>query len=226
MVTRNYLSTRPVGMTTGADVAGIARWICANFAAGYRGLLRYGRVVFDLTDVAMCARFVRECYEAALQTAEYTWAWRGASAREVEWKLRRAGKAVAREDMRPGDIVAFNWGTDCVWGHIGVALGNNEVALNRKTYAENTSSTRRGPGFVISTFAEIGYHRLSGVYRVLPTERELKIVLLPESEIIACNPRVEKGVTRVDARALANALGYTTYDHIGDQLKVYMRRRP
>ncbi len=51
-----------------------------------------------------------------------------------------------------------------------------------------------------------------------------KIVLLPGSETVDCNARVEEGVTRVDLRALAEALGWSVHDHIDDQGKVYLSR--
>ena len=59
-------------MITKADVERVARWVCGEFADGNHGLLRCGRVTFNLSDVAMCARFIRESYECALQSAEYT----------------------------------------------------------------------------------------------------------------------------------------------------------
>ena len=151
-------------MTTKADVARIAREVCAEFSSGNRGLLHYGQVTINLRDTAMCARFVREVHESALQSAEYTWAWRGANAREVEWLLRRAGKRIDKADAEPGDIVAFNWHTSCAWGHIGLWKGGEH-----DEYWENTSSTSRGPGFVTSRLTQIGWNRVSGFYSVLPS---------------------------------------------------------
>jgi len=42
----------------------------------------------------------------------------------------------------------------------------------------------------------------------------IKVVLLPGSQVIPCRPRLEDGTTRVDLRP---------YDHIADQGKVYLR---
>ncbi len=53
----------------------------------------------------------------------------------------------------------------------------------------------------------------------------LKVVLLPGSEVINCRPALEDGVTRVDLRPVAEALGCEVYDHIADQNKVYLRRK-
>ncbi len=53
----------------------------------------------------------------------------------------------------------------------------------------------------------------------------IKVVLLPGSQTIACRPRLEDGTTRVDLRPLATALDCQVYDHLADQGKVYLRRR-
>ncbi len=54
---------------------------------------------------------------------------------------------------------------------------------------------------------------------------DIKVVLLPGSQVIACSPRRENGTTRVDLRPLAIALNCEVYDHLADQGKVYLRRR-
>ncbi len=54
---------------------------------------------------------------------------------------------------------------------------------------------------------------------------DIKVVLLPGSQVIACRPRLEDGTTRVDLRPLAAALDCEVYDHLADQGKVYLRRR-
>ena len=54
---------------------------------------------------------------------------------------------------------------------------------------------------------------------------DIKVVLLPGSQVIACRPRLEDGVTRADLRPLATALDCEVYDHLADQGKVYVRRR-
>ncbi|MGD9497891.1 MAG: peptidoglycan recognition family protein, partial [Armatimonadota bacterium] len=50
------------------------------------------------------------------------------------------------------------------------------------------------------------------------------VVLLPEDRVVECQARVEEGVTRVDLRPLAEALGWQVQAHINDQGKVYLRR--
>ncbi|MEA3400654.1 MAG: peptidoglycan recognition family protein [Armatimonadota bacterium] len=51
-----------------------------------------------------------------------------------------------------------------------------------------------------------------------------KIVLLPGSELVSCNARIEDGVTRVDLRPLVEALGYRIHNHLRDQGKLYLAR--
>jgi len=53
----------------------------------------------------------------------------------------------------------------------------------------------------------------------------LKVVLLPDNEIIECSAWLEGGVTRADLRPLAEALGYEVHDHVSDQEKVYLRQQ-
>ncbi len=54
---------------------------------------------------------------------------------------------------------------------------------------------------------------------------DIKVVLLPGSQVIACRPRLEDGTTRVDLRPLATALDCEVYDHLADQGKVYLRKK-
>jgi len=51
-----------------------------------------------------------------------------------------------------------------------------------------------------------------------------RIVLLPESRVIECDAQVQDGVTRVELRPLAEALGYRIHDHLRDQGKLYLAR--
>lgn len=54
----------------------------------------------------------------------------------------------------------------------------------------------------------------------------LKVVRLPDSQVIDCRPEVEAGVTRCDLRQLSEALGYEVIaDHLSTQRKLYLRMR-
>ena len=59
----------------------------------------------------------------------------------------------------------------------------------------------------------------------MQADAALKVVLLPGSEVINCRPALEDGVTRVDLRPVAEALGCEVYDHIAGQGKIYLRRK-
>ena len=54
---------------------------------------------------------------------------------------------------------------------------------------------------------------------------DLKVVLLLGSEVIACRPQIEDGVTRADLRPVVEALGYEVIaKHIPKQRKIYLRK--
>lgn len=205
-------------MGTQNDVAEIAEQVCGWFAQGDRSGHTIGRIHFELSDIARCSEFVRECNEAAAGTADHgplSWRYFGGTARETEQKLQAEGRAITAPQR--GAIVCFNKGAAGPWGHIGVCLGDGK-------FAENTSSRRRGPGFVTSRLADMA-GRVSGYYSILPAAEEevLKVVLLPGSDVISCRPEIEGGVTRCDLRAVAEALGYEVIaEHIPGQNKIYL----
>lgn len=146
-------------MATGKDVADVAEKVVGYRRAGLRSCV-VGLVTFDITESGMCARFVRECHEAALGHAEQTWPYRGARALDVNDNLKAAGLTVT--DRQRGDVVCFSGGE---YGHIVVWLGDGLVA-------ENTSSSKRGDpraaGTKITPLADIGTSRIIGWYRPLP----------------------------------------------------------
>jgi len=198
-------------MTTTADVAQIARRICAEYGAGNRGGISIGRIHFELSDISMCSEFVRECCEAAAGTASggpLTDKYFGGNARHTERKLKAQKKRISRAKARAGDIICFNAGNAGKWGHIGIWLDNGH------TFAENTSSTKRGPGFVISQIEQMP-GRMSGTYRIFPIgelERpkpfrvELLGTYLPEDAA-----ELRDGVTWVRLNAVAPIAGWGTF---------------
>ncbi len=118
-------------MATGTDVANVAEQVVGAKRKRLR-TISLGLVTFNLTESGMCARFVRECHEAALQHAEQTWPYRGDRALAVNANLKAAGLPV--KDRQRGDVICFSGG-EC--GHIVIYLGAGLVA-------ENTSSGKRG----------------------------------------------------------------------------------
>ena len=143
---------------TSDAVAEVAQHVCDRFATGYRGGENINGVHIEYRDIARCSEFVRECCEAAAGTGDHSLPYFGSDARDTERILDMKGKRVAVPHV--GDIVCFNKGTG-TWGHIGIVRDGS-------TFCENTSSTDRGPGFVVSRFAEIGWSRVTGYYRILP----------------------------------------------------------
>ena len=149
-------------MATTADVARIARKVCKAFADGATGLT-IGHTHFEMADVGYCSEFARECCEAALQALPHTLPYFGADARKTEARLIAADTKVATP--QPGDIVCFNTVSGGTYGHIG-------IHLDRDYFAENTSSKARGPGFVTSTYEEMGLSRVTGYYHLPELEKE------------------------------------------------------
>jgi len=202
---RRYFGGEEVrALATTRDVERVARRICAAFAAGNRGTVTIGQVTFNLRDVAMCSRFVRECCEAAAGTEEYgplTDRYFRGTALLTERALKEAGCHVGPEDVLPGDIVCFNAGKAGSFGHIGIYLSDGE-------FAENTSSPGRGPGFVISRFDQIGHERISGFYH-LPEFARAAFAVVVDGEPLPRDAYElrDDGVTWVRLRALAEAAG-------------------
>lgn len=191
----------PTYDATREAVVEVAQAVCDWFETHKTGVLTLNGVPFEMTDVARCSEFVRECYYAATghnQGGVYF----GGSAKETESMLRQHGKQV--QYCAPGDIACFNRQSG-EFGHIGVVRDGT-------TYFENTSSQKRGPGFVVSHFADIGWSRVTGFYRLLPARQTvtepatttLKVVQRDTGVLVATYKLVPGG------------------DHIADQGKVYV----
>jgi hypothetical protein len=147
-------------MATKVDVVRIARQAVAQRLAGDTSWEHNG-VKFDLDAGGYCARFVRQCHDAALGQGEMVWAYKSPTAWDMEIVLRAAG--LRTSNPQPGDILCIN-GAGCRPGHIGIYLGNGE-------YAENTSSSTRGnpraAGTKISPISAVA-DRVTGYYAALP----------------------------------------------------------
>ena len=199
-----------------SKVAGVARRAVAARKAGKTSYTE-GSATFLLDKGSYCARFVRQCCEATAGLPPFG-AWFAApTAREMEAKLRAAGKVVGGVPM-PGDIIGLN--KQSYWaGHIGIFLGGG-------LFAENASDPSRGDpraaGTKISPISAV-LPELSGYFR--PFESDSIRLILQKADgpyVIACNLKVEGGVSRVDLRAVAEALGFEVTDHLQDLGKVYL----
>jgi hypothetical protein len=193
------------------DVAAIARAACLARERGAEVYWKSG-ICFDLVDGGWCGRFVRQCYAAAMR--EYVPDF---DPYDFPWVRRYAAQACqALEEMgyrtnspEPGDIVGMSPGYRLP-GHIGIYLGSQ--------IAENTSSTTRGPGTVLSPISAVR-DRVTGYYSVYPSrapdpeDADLKVVGL-DDHVIPCHPRTLAGVTRADLRSLVEALGFACHYHV------------
>lgn len=181
-------------------MAEIAEHICRQFAAGTRsGKIRLNGVAFDMDAVAMCSYFVHRCAWAAC--GHDIPAAFGATARDTEQDMIAASIRIPTPVR--GACVMFNHGKAGVWGHTGIDLGDGQH------FAENTSSTSRGPGYVVSDYDEIGRGRISGYYRVLPARGTLpiKIVSNLTGEEVPCEPLMVGNRMTAEALPLLAAMG-------------------
>jgi hypothetical protein len=205
---------------TRARLIAIAKQVAQARANGVAQVTING-VSFEPLKTGYCAAFVREAHEAALGLPEYTWAYRGASAREVEAKLKAAGKQVAAAQRQAGDVVAFNRAWLGVYGHVAIYMGKD--AQGRDMVAEDGSH-----GVAVNLIGTRAWH-ISGYYSSLPTATAgyepgaVKVVLLPGSTVVDCGAALEGDTVRCDLRPLAEALGAEAHDHIVDERKVYLR---
>lgn len=147
-------------MATKADVARIARRAVAQRKLG-DATWEHNGVAFDLVTGGYCARFVRQCHDAALSRGEWVWPYKSPTAWDMEIALRAAG--LKTDNPQAGDIVAIN-GSGVRPGHIAIYLGAGQIA-------ENTSSAMHGdpldPGTKISPISAV-QDRITGYYACLP----------------------------------------------------------
>lgn len=183
-------------------------------------------VRFNLVEKGMCAKFVRQCHEAALGIADHTWAYAAANALQMEMRLKNT-RVLGDDEPQPGDIVAINRSSGAN-GHIGIVVGGGY-------FCENTSSTSRGPGTVKSRLSLVA-SRITGYYRPYPSvdQGETKVeplicVVLPGYEHTvpielrdgaSWGPLREFGEA-LHAQGLAVELEWN-HDHLDDQRKVYV----
>ena len=178
---------------------------------------------FEPRESGYCAEFVREVHEAALGLPAHTWPFGAPSAREMEKKLKAAGKQIPAEQRQAGDIVAFNRLWPSKWGHIAIYVGQD--ARGQDLVAEDGSR-----GIAINPIGTRKTH-ISGWYSVLEPQAPgyadgpVKVVFLPESRVLDCEAQLDGGRVRCDLRPLAEKLGFEVHDRIAQQRKVYLRKR-
>jgi hypothetical protein len=132
--------------------ADVAEAVAARHEAGDHTATLNG-VVFNLDETGYCARFVRQCFECAEGLEPFSWPYAAPTAVSMERALKNAHTVTVGPAR--GVVVCFNKGSGAN-GHIGICLGNGK-------FAENTSSTSRGPGTVVSNLSSMG-GRITGYY--------------------------------------------------------------
>ncbi len=157
-----------------------------------------------LLDVGgMCARFVRQCHEAALGLHEFDWQFAAPSAWDMEGKLKRAGLKV--EKPQPGMIVCLNANYTGPPGHIGIWAGDGWVLENTSC---GTRGTPRPPGAKLTRLAEIGATRVSGYYAPLGITPAVKFRVTLDGKPLDCGAYLgTDGHGYAQVAALAQALG-------------------
>jgi len=177
-----------------------------------------GQQIFNLREKGYCTRFVRQCHEVAMDLLPYSWEFASPHARHLESVIKSAVASpfarqgeVTSDGPERGDIICFNRSTG-PYGHVGIYLGAGE-------FAENTSSTVRGPGTTISKLSHLT-NRITGIYRVQPA---YLVVPLPGSQPLPVWCEIEHGHARVELRGLAEGLGFEVIpNHMSKDYKIYL----
>jgi hypothetical protein len=206
-------------MATKEDVVRIARETVRQRKLGKQDWECNG-VVFDLETGGYCARFVRQCHDAALGQGEWAWAYKAPTAWDMEIVLKAAG--LRTENPQPGDIVCVN-GDGCRPGHIAIYLGDEQIA-------ENTSSGTRGdpqaPGTKISPLSAVA-SRITGYYACLPpaapTGYEPGAITIEVVGLGTCDGWFTDH-SIVGVMNIAKVLGYEVNDQVKERRAVVLRK--
>lgn len=81
---------------------------------------------FGLNGVAWCGIFVSYCYAKAgaqLEKIGYSKGYAGCSTAVMHFK--ETGQCVSKENVKPGDIVFYDWNKDGKFDHTGIFLKDN-----------------------------------------------------------------------------------------------------
>jgi len=142
---------------TSAHVADIAEQ-AVTARRGGMSIVTINGTMFDLDTGGWCARFVRQCHEAAIGGGEWAWEFGSATAYEMERKLILAEKIV--DDPVAGDIVGMSTAGKPP-GHVAIYAGGGYIY-------ENTSATRGTPSAPGTKLSKLGSSSVTNYYRVLP----------------------------------------------------------
>lgn len=124
----------------------------------FRDVLKWGSY-YGENGVPYCGMFVSWVFAKAGATAP---GLPGAYTPSMLSAGKKAGKAVATKDAKPGDLVYFDWGGDGVTDHVGIVEANNGSYLT--TIEGNTSDSNYSNGGAVLRRTR-SYSSVSGVIR-------------------------------------------------------------
>ena len=163
-----------------------------------------GRQVLDLEQGGMCARFVRQVYETALELAPFTWEFAAPCARDMATRMRQAGRLIDSAEREPGDVLQIGSGYP---GHVAVYVGEvNGV----ESLVENTSDQSRGvprvAGTKLTPWKSVA-GRVTGVFRLLELETQAVRISMADGRQMAVG-ELRGGLVWAPVRALCEGLGH------------------
>jgi hypothetical protein len=207
-------------MATKADVVRIARQAVAQRKLG-DATWEHNGVVFDLVTGGYCARFVRQCHDAALGQGEWVWPYKSPTAWDMEVVLRAAG--LNTNNPQAGDIVCVN-GSGGRPGHVAIFIGDGLIA-------ENTSSGAHGdplsPGTKISPLSVVA-DRITGYYACLPPAAPSGYAPGAITVEVEGAGQCEGWFTDhsiVGVASIARVMGYRVEDRVPTERRVVLRKQ-
>lgn len=142
--------------------------------------------------------------------------------------LERAGAHVSGRNANTiGISVIANFDREEPSEHGGTRVAHEVAAALLERFGLETSAIRFHREFAAKTcpgtkLSLSEFRRGVGAVLERGSGGAPKVVLLPGSQVVECNAAVEDGVTRVDLRAFAEAVGCSVHDRLKDQGKVYV----
>lgn len=95
---------------------------------------------FGFNGVAWCGIFVSWCYsKAGHQLEKIGWTKGFASCPIAVEHFRKTNQTVTKENVKPGDIVFFDWNGDKKFDHVGLFLKDNGNGQTFQTIEGNTA---------------------------------------------------------------------------------------
>lgn len=207
-------------MATANDVLNVARgeigysrWTDpekgTKYGRYFRDVLKWGSY-YGENGVPYCGMFTSWVFDKAGATCA---GLPGAYTPTMLSAGKKAGKAVATKDAKPGDVVYFDWGGDGVTDHVGIVESNNGSYLT--TIEGNTSDSNYSNGGAVLRRTR-SYSTVSGVIR--PNYDGTSITNTPSSS----KPSTSTPSTSSDKIAVDGQWGTATTRKIQQVLGTYI----